>query len=50
MIAYGKVMEDDAKTLAEYSVQDNGFIVLMTQKVSKSFKEQNDLLRFRQWN
>ena len=26
-------MDDDAKTLAQYSVQDNGFIVMMTQKV-----------------
>lgn len=30
LIAYGKVMEDDQKTLAEYSIQENGFIVLMT--------------------
>ena len=34
LIAYGKVMDDDTKKLAEYSVQENGFIVLMTQKVS----------------
>ena len=36
LIAYGKVMDDDAKTLAQYSVQDNGFIVMMTQKVRDS--------------
>ena len=27
-------MDDDTKTLAQYSLQENGFIVLMTQKVS----------------
>lgn len=32
LIAYGKVMDDDTKTLAQYSLQENGFIVLMTQK------------------
>lgn len=32
LIAYGKVMDDDAKTMTQYSVQENGFIVLMTQK------------------
>ena len=34
LIAYGKVMDDDSKQLSDYSIQENGFIVLMTQKVS----------------
>jgi hypothetical protein len=42
LIAYGKVMDDDAKTLAQYSVQDNGFIVMMTQKARPTKPAQED--------
>ena len=34
MIAYGKVMDDEAKTVADYKIVENGFIVMMTVKVS----------------
>ena len=34
LIAYGKVMEDEAKTVADYKIVENGFIVMMTVKVS----------------
>ena len=34
LIAYGKVMEDDTKDLTHYKIVDNGFIVMMTLKVS----------------
>jgi D-Tyr-tRNAtyr deacylase len=33
LIAYGKVMEDDAKTLKEYSIKEGDFIVVMVSKV-----------------
>jgi len=29
LIAYGKVMEDDAKTLKDYSLKDGDFVVVM---------------------
>ena len=34
LIAYGKVMEDEAKTVADYKIVENGFIVMMVAKVS----------------
>ena len=32
MIAYGKVLEDDAKTLKDYSIKECDFLVLMVSK------------------
>lgn len=32
LIAYGKVMEDDEKSVADYKIVENGFIVMMTVK------------------
>jgi len=32
LIAYGKVMEDQEKTLKDYKIADGGFIVVMNQK------------------
>lgn len=32
LIAYGKVMEDEAKTVADYKIVENGFIVMMVAK------------------
>lgn len=32
LIAYGKVMDDEAKTIADYKIAENGFIVVMTVK------------------
>jgi hypothetical protein len=29
LIAYGKVMEDDEKTVAHYKITEGGFIVIM---------------------
>jgi hypothetical protein len=34
LIAYGKVMEDDNKTLKDYSIKEGDFIVVMISKVS----------------
>ena len=36
LIAYGKVMDDEAKTVADYKILENGFIVMMVAKVSKN--------------
>ena len=33
LIAYGKVMDDDAKTLKEYSIKEGDFLVVMVSKV-----------------
>jgi hypothetical protein len=33
LIAYGKVMEDDAKNLKEYSIKEGDFLVVMISKV-----------------
>ena len=38
LIAYGKVMEDEAKTITDYKIGENGFIVVMTVKVSTTFE------------
>jgi hypothetical protein len=34
LIAYGKVMEDNEKTLKEYSIKDGDFLVVMIAKVN----------------
>jgi hypothetical protein len=34
LIAYGKVMEDDTKTLKDFSIKDGDQIVVMISKVS----------------
>ena len=36
LIAYGKVMEDENKTITDYKIAENGFIVVMTVKVSNT--------------
>lgn len=33
LIAYGKVLEDDNKTLKEYSIKEGDFLVVMVAKV-----------------
>jgi uncharacterized ubiquitin-like protein YukD len=33
LIAYGKVMEDDTKTLKDYSIKEGDFLVVMVSKV-----------------
>ena len=33
LIAYGKVLEDDNKTLKEYSIKEGDFLVVMVSKV-----------------
>ena len=33
LIAYGKVMEDDNKSLKEYSIKEGDFLVVMIAKV-----------------
>ena len=37
LIAYGKVMEDDAKTLKDYQIKEGDFLVVMISKVSLLF-------------
>lgn len=34
LIAYGKVMEDDNKSLKDYSIKEGDFLVVMISKVS----------------
>ena len=34
LIAYGKVLEDDNKTLKDYSIKEGDFLVVMVSKVS----------------
>ena len=38
MIAYGKVLGDDAKAINEYSIKDGDFIVAMQQKAKPAPK------------
>jgi Ubiquitin family len=38
LIAYGKVLEDDNKSLKDYSIKEGDFLVVMVAKVS-SIKE-----------
>lgn len=33
LIAYGKVMEDDTKTMKDYSIKEGDFLVVMVSKV-----------------
>jgi hypothetical protein len=33
LIAYGKVMDDDNKTLKDYSIKEGDFLVVMISKV-----------------
>ena len=33
LIAYGKVLEDDNKTLKDYSIKEGDFLVVMVSKV-----------------
>jgi len=33
LIAYGKVLEDEAKTLKDYSIKEGDFLVVMVSKV-----------------
>ena len=37
LIAYGKVMDDADKTVADYKLTDGGFVVCMVTKVSWKF-------------
>lgn len=37
LIAYGKVLEDDNKSLKEYSIKEGDFLVVMVAKVSGLF-------------
>jgi co-chaperonin GroES (HSP10) len=39
LIAYGKVMEDDNKTLKEYSIKEGDFLVVMISKVCSANDE-----------
>jgi Ubiquitin family len=35
LIAYGKVLEDDNKTLKDYSIKEGDFLVVMVSKVGQ---------------
>ena len=41
LIAYGKVMEDDAKTLKDYQIKENDFLVVMISKVTLLISKSN---------
>ena len=36
LIAYGKVLEDDTKTLKDYQIKEDDFLVVMVAKVRYS--------------
>ena len=38
LIAYGKVMDDNDKTVADYKITEGGFIVVMVTKVSNQYR------------
>ena len=42
LIAYGKVLEDDEKTAADYSIKENDFIVAMVQKAKPAPKPKKE--------
>jgi hypothetical protein len=45
LIAYGKVLEDDNKSLKDYSIKEGDFLVVMVSKVRKTkIWKQNSLL------
>ena len=46
LIAYGKVMDDDTKTVGDYKIAENGFIVVMTVKVSQKFQATKQIQHF----
>ena len=52
LIAYGKVMEDDNKSLKEYSIKEGDFLVVMIAKVNLTvsciFNSPSQLQRQRQ--
>ena len=42
LIAYGKVLEDDEKSAADYSIKENDFVVAMVQKAKPAPKPKNE--------
>ena len=38
LIAYGKVMEDDIKSLKDYQIKEGDFLVVMISKVCSEYK------------
>jgi hypothetical protein len=47
LIAYGKVMEDDNKSLKDYSIKEGDFLVVMISKVSKDIEVASLLIELR---
>lgn len=43
LIAYGKVMEDDNKSLKDYSIKEGDFLVVMVSKAKPAPKKQEDV-------
>ena len=41
LIAYGKVMDDNNKTLKDYSLKENDFIVVMISKAKPAPKQED---------
>ena len=37
LIAYGKVLEDDNKSLKDYSIKEGDFLVVMVAKVTSNY-------------
>ena len=37
LIAYGKVLEDDNKSLKDYGIKEGDFLVVMVSKVGNNF-------------
>ena len=42
LIAYGKVLEDDAKSAGDYNIKENDFIVAMVQKAKPAPKPKKE--------
>lgn len=42
LIAYGKVLDDDAKLLKDYSIKDGDFIVVMISKAKPQVKPKTE--------
>ena len=44
LIAYGKVLEDDNKSLKDYSIKEGDFLVVMVAKVTHNYLFTNNCL------
>lgn len=43
LIAYGKVLDNDEKTAADYNIKENDFVVAMVQKAKPAPKKKEEV-------